>query len=1100
MSVLLLASSYPAVAQVLYGSIVGTIQDASGAVVPGARVTVTNKATGFSREVLSDGNGNFSIASIPTGIYSVGASANGFKTVNRDRIEITINSTSRQDFSMEVGATTDQIMVEASTVALQTDRSETRTEISTKVVQELPLNSYRNYQALLNLAPGATPAATQNSVTDTPGRALRTFVNGTATNNNVTRLDGATNINIWLPHHVAYVAPAETVAEVNIATSGLDAEQGMAGGAAITVASISGTNVLHGAAWEYHENQELKARSYFQPTNTPNARYTLNIFGAKLGGPIIKNKLFYFAHAEWTRQRTGGQSFFTLPDAAIRSGNFSNYIAANGAGTIFDPATGNADGSGRTAFPGNQIPVSRMSPQALKVLALVPLANNEGSRVFDASSRTYSNNHFVNGTGVLDRGNYDGKLNWNRNEKHTMFVKYSMLQATSGGVFGLGAAGGGGVGGDPGLGDTHQYLATVGTNYTISPTMLFDATFGLTRMDQTAQGPDFGKNYGTDVFGIPGTNGSSPLQSGLPAFSFTSFSSYGQTATWMPLERHERSYTFTTNLSIIKSKHEIRLGFDAVHHGLNHNQPELDNPRGAFTFGGGLTANRGGVAANMYNSYAQFLLGLPTAMSKSLQYELMTTSEWQLGVYLRDRWQVTRKLTFNLGVRLERYPLMTRGDGKGLELLDPSTMKIYLGGRGSTPENPGIKVQPFFVAPRIGFAYRATEKTVVRAGYGMTIDPLPFSRPLRGAYPLTVASTFQGADSFTPYQNLVTGSLATGIPPVVGPDLSSGVITLPPTIDNRSPYSKIVRGYVQSWNATIERRLNNSLVGSVAYVGTQSTNVLGDRDINAAAPGAGNNGRPYYAQFGRNRDLRMWDGWMGAHYHGLQGSLSGNVAKGLFLKGAYTYSKAINMTDEDGWVSVNWNWGPTINRNVATAGYDRTQMFQMGFLYEIPFGKGKQFFKDNKFVDGVLGGWQFGGIYSAYSGTPFTVTADGGLLNAPGSLQTADQIGNFVYLNGKGSNTPYFSATNFAHPGTRFGTTGRNRFRGPGVANLDANLIKTIKVQERINIQFRAEAANLSNTPRFANPNANLNGSNFGFVTASAGGERQLRFGLRVAF
>lgn len=245
----------PAAAQVLYGTIVGTVEDATGASVPSAKVSVIEKATGFSRDAVSDGSGNFSIPSLPIGNYTVKVTANGFKSLTREGMELTANTTARVDLKLEIGAVSEQVTVEASAVQLQTDRSDSKTEITSAIVTELPLNQYRNYQALINLVPGATPAATQNSSTDTPGRALRSFVNGTATNNNVTRLDGAININLWLPHHVAYVAPSETVDNVNISTSSFDAEQGMAGGAAMTVITRSGTNQLHGAAWEYHENE-----------------------------------------------------------------------------------------------------------------------------------------------------------------------------------------------------------------------------------------------------------------------------------------------------------------------------------------------------------------------------------------------------------------------------------------------------------------------------------------------------------------------------------------------------------------------------------------------------------------------------------------------------------------------------------------------------------------------------------------------------------------------------------------------------------------------------------------------------------------------------
>ena len=353
---LLLVAVPAAQAQVLYGSLVGTVEDSSGAVVPNAKVTITEVATSLSRDGQTDDRGRYSFPSIPSGTYTVRTTASGFKTVVRENVEVTVNSVARVDLKLELGTIAETINVQESAISLQTEKADTRTEIAQKIVLALPLSQYRNYQALLNLTPGASPAATQNSATDTPQRALRTFVNGTATNNNVTRLDGATNLNVWLPHHVAYVAPSETVEAVNVVTSSFDAEQGMAGGAAMTVVSISGTNEFRGAAWEYHENQKLKSEPFFRPSNYVKPRYTLNIFGAKVGGPIIKNKLFFFGHYEGMRQGLGATSLLSVPNAALKTGDFSAYSTL-----IYDPLTGNTDGTARTPFSGNRIPVNRIS-------------------------------------------------------------------------------------------------------------------------------------------------------------------------------------------------------------------------------------------------------------------------------------------------------------------------------------------------------------------------------------------------------------------------------------------------------------------------------------------------------------------------------------------------------------------------------------------------------------------------------------------------------------------------------------------------------------------------------------------------------------------
>ena len=292
-------------------------------------------------------------------------------------------------------------------------------------------------------------------------------------------------------------------------------------------------------------------------------------------------------------------------------------------------------------------------------------------------------------------------------------------------------------------------------------------------------------------------------------------------------------------------------------------------------------------------------------------------------------------------------PLMTRATGKGIERLDPETNLVYLGGRGNQPKNVGIDVSHTLFAPTLGIAYRLDDKTVIRTGFGLNFDPLPFSRPLRGFYPLTINNSYQPVNGYS-----YSRTLAQGIPAPDLPDLSTGIIPLPTTADMRSPYAGTLhRGYTESWNFTIERKLPLDLLTTVAYVGTQSVHLLADRDINASSPGLGAAGRPYYQKFGRNLATNMWDGYLSSDYHSLQTSLRKSLSKGLMLQGAYTWSKAINMTDDDGWASVGWNWGPVFKRNRAAAGYDRTHVFQMGWVYQLPFGKDKQFV--NKGVHGA---------------------------------------------------------------------------------------------------------------------------------------------------
>jgi hypothetical protein len=1079
-------------AQVLYGSVVGAIQDQTGAVVPNVSITITNKQTGLQREATSDTQGNYSISNILPGTYSVTTKVAGFRSLTRENVEVSAGTTARVDFNLEVGQVTEQVTVAASAVQLQTDRSDTSTTITSKPVETLPLNQYRNYQALINLVPGATPAGFQNSATDTPGRALTTNVNGTPRNMNTTRLDGAVNVNIWLPHHTAYVAPSEAVAEVNVATTALDADQGSAGGAAITVITKSGTNDLHGSAWEYHNNQHMKSRPYFMPAQQDKPRDTMNIFGATLGGPIVKNKLFYFGHYEGTRHRFGNTGIYDVPSARIRTGDFTQAFFPTTSTTvtpIYDPLTGDSEGRGRTQFPGNVIPANRISPITQKILQNLPGPNLAGLEV---------QNFAAGATGIFDRNNYDYKINFNRNEKHQIWGKSSFLKANVTGVPLFGELVGPAIVQDPGTGDTFVQVHTFGHTYSLTPTLLLDQNFGYTRMTQSVIGTDYGTNWGSEVFGIPGTNGPDIRQSGMPNFNF-GFSNVGLASTWMPVWRKEQSYTHDTNLNWIKGAHDIRFGFNYVRHALDHWQPEIANPRGNFDFNGNVTALNGGPTANFYNTFAAFLLGQVGGMSKSLQYIDMTGRETQMGWYIRDRWQVSRKLTLTLGARLNYYPLMKRADS-GLELYNPSTNIVTFTGYGNVPVNEGLSINNPLFAPSIGFAYRMTEKTVVRSGYGLTWDPLPFSRPLRGFYPLTVAANFVAPNTWVP-----VGTLAQGIPAFTGPDLSAGSAPLPPTVDMRSPWGEINRGYIQSWNFTVERELPSNFVVSAAYVGTKSTNLLADRNINSGMPGTATTDLPLARAFGRRIATNMWDGYLSSNYHSLQATINRQFSNGLLLKGAYTWSKAINMTDDNGWAGVSWNSPEVFYRNRALAGFDRKHIFQMAYVYELPIGKGRKWVNSGP-AAWILGNWGINGVFYAFTGTPFTV-GSGVACNCPGNTQTAMQVKPEVEKIGEyGPGKKYYDPTAFSqaasvHPVNTFGNSGRNILRNPGRIGTDLSLARIFPIGERFRFELRGDAFNLTNTPWFAGPSTSVSSATFMEIRGTNNlSERQIRVGGVLRF
>src|SRR3989449_5561321 len=344
LSFLALICAQFAQAQVLYGLVSGTVTDQSGAGVPKAHAVVTNRATGVAREADADDNGNYTIPAVAPGEYDLKVTASGFKPLTQTNLTVGANTVTNGDAKLQVGTMSEQVTVEASVVNLQTEKTDLHTELSEKAILNMPLNQYRNFQTLINLVPGATPGRFQNAIADTPERALSTNINGTNRNNNNTRVDGAADVFVWLPHHAVYIPPAETVQEVNISTNNFDPEQGMTGGAAITVITKSGTNQYHGVGFEYFQNQALRARQFFETGAKGESK--LNDFGGTFGGPIKKDKLFFFGSYNGTYERDNRNTgLVTLPTAAIRAGDFSS------TGTnIYDPTTGNPDGTGRSQF------------------------------------------------------------------------------------------------------------------------------------------------------------------------------------------------------------------------------------------------------------------------------------------------------------------------------------------------------------------------------------------------------------------------------------------------------------------------------------------------------------------------------------------------------------------------------------------------------------------------------------------------------------------------------------------------------------------------------------------------------------------------------
>ncbi|MGH9800821.1 MAG: carboxypeptidase regulatory-like domain-containing protein, partial [Blastocatellia bacterium] len=505
-------------AQVLYGSMVGNVVDNNGAAVPNATVKITNKATNQSRDAVTNSEGAYNFSTVQTGIYEITVGKTGFKTSARSNVEVTLNSITRSDISLEVGQVSETVSVTADAVLLQTDRAEVRAELTSKTLLNLPIPPGRNYQQLFRTLPGINPPNNAHSIPTNPSRALQYNVNGTSSSSNNVRIDGASQYNIFLPHVTAYVPSLEAIETVNVVTNNFDAEQGLAGGAAINVQIKSGTNKLHGSAFEYHDNGLTKARPWnLTPINgvaQDKPKRVYNQFGGTLGGHIIKDKLFYFGSFEGTNDRQLGARFLTLPTAEMRRGDLS------GAGlSIYDPATGNANGTNRTAFTGGVIPTARLDPIAQFILKDLPLPNRTG----------FTNNFYGTAPYVYDKKTLDTKVNYNINSKFTTYGRFSFLtyQQLNPGLLGPLDGQAAAQGGNTGVGSGKTYGVTVAGVYTVNSNFIIDANVGYTKQGTSSEQGFLDKKIGLDVLKIPGTNGTRDFENGWPRFRISGFANLG---------------------------------------------------------------------------------------------------------------------------------------------------------------------------------------------------------------------------------------------------------------------------------------------------------------------------------------------------------------------------------------------------------------------------------------------------------------------------------------------------------------------------------------------------------------------------------------------
>ena len=1096
-------------AQAVKGALLGTISDTSGAAAAGATVTATETRTNISVNTVTNNDGNYVFANIKDGVYRVEATLKGFKKVVRDNVTVDVNTTVRVDLALQVGELTETVTIEAGAAAiLQTDRADTGRLLESKQVSELPLGFNRNFQGLLITVPGATRPTRPHSQFFNSQDSLESKVNGQSRMSNNFQIEGVDD-NEKTGLLQVYIPAADAIETVSIATSNFDAEFGRAGGAVSNVTLKSGTNDIHGSGFFFGNNNNgwLQAGDYFTHTTAP-THYRQA--GATIGGPIKKNKLFYFGDYQYTTDTRGVVNRLVVPYPEWFGGNFSNSPT-----TIYDPATGNTtDGTGRTAFANKIIPSNRISPISKKLLSFLQAPNIPNAAL--GTPNFIFNEVFEKKTHA-----FDTKVNYNINEKNTLSYRFSfqqpkVFQPSAYGIYG-GPNSGGGFGGT----GTQNTISTA-ANYTrtFTPTLILEARFGISWYHNVAVSQADGLKTSTDV-GIPGVNLDN-FSSGLTTITISQFT--GPVLGFvnsLPWDRGEKTYIGAGIITKLWGNHSLKFGEEGRHNrDLLTQLQDAGGVRGEFQFNGGRTAIPSDTAAQngIANAFAAFLLDQPSLYRRDLKiFDKVGTQHYAFFTFAQDTWQATQKLTLNFGMRHEWYqPLIGLVDKGGLSNYNPLNNTELVAGYGDIPQNVGVKGTKKNFVLRSGAAYRLNEKTVIRGGYGGSIVPFP-DNSYAFNFPVKQNNVFNPANNF-----VAVGSLATGFStPSIFDIPSSGIIDASlPILRNSSLYyapPTLREGKLHSYNVAFQRQLPWNFSVDAAYVGNVGRGILATLDLNAAnalglatvnaTTGAYNDNpaRPLFPTYGRTASVTTRVP-TDTHYNSFQIKVDRRFTKGLLITSNYTLGRGISASgDDNGGISTPAN--PKLD--VGRTGFDRTHSFSSSFVWQLPFAS-----KTKGLVKAALDGWQYTGILVIQSGTPLDFTTDATNLHAPGNTQRPNLTGDIQILGGFGPGQLWLDKSVFqtparALPGKNdpnatyapFGQLTRNStINGPGYWNLDSSIFKKFKFTERIGGEIRADVFNIFNHPNPGNPNTSVTAATFGQITGVASSSRQVRFGARVTF
>jgi hypothetical protein len=1097
-SVLALAASLSAIpssasAQAVTGTLLGNITDSSGGSVPGVTVTATEVQTNVSRTAVTNESGFYLFSSLSNGKYSVTAELQGFKKVIRENVEVAVNTTIRVDLTLEVGAMSESVSVTAESPLLQTDRTDTGRLIESKMVTDIPLTFNRNFQGLLVTVPGATRPHRDHSAFFNSQDSLSTEVNGQSRLANNTMIEGVDD-NQKTGLLQVIIPAADALETVSVVTSNYDAEFGRSGGAITNVTIKSGTNQFKGTAFVFGNNQSTVAGDYFTHTKAP-TKFVNS--GFTFGGPIAKNKLFFFGDYQRTIDNAGYTVRTTVPTAAMRAGDFSAVSQK-----IYDPLTGDIGGNNRVPFANNQIPADRISPIAQQLMKFIPLPN--------ISAPLGQNNFVQDQTREKTTDGFDAKVNYTPNQRDQMSARLSFMRPVvfDPGVFGQ--YGGPANGGFAGTGTNTSYSTALTWTRVLSKSTVFDVRGGLNYYRNTTISTGDGLTTSKDI-GIPGAN-LDTFTSGISTIDIGSYTGpsphngpiLGFSAS-QPWDRSEKTFNVVTSLTRLFSSHTVKVGGEwRKNRDILLQTQDAGGPRGRFAFnasGTGSPAESATTNSNIANTFASFLLDWPNTVQRDLKViDQPGTRHWAMAAFIQDKWQARSNITVDLGLRWEYYHPLEGVLGQGtLSNYDPTTNTLHVAGFGGTDE--ALNVKSFFknFGPRTGVSWRLNDKNVLRAGYGASAIPFPdnryaFNYPVKQNYAGSAANGFQRA-----------GSMAAGFPaPALQSIPSDGIIAVSGSLQNSTfdviP-STLHEATLHSWNVAFQHQLPYGFTADVAYVGSKGVNLVMDLDTNASLIyGSGNAGRPQFAQFNRTGTTRTRTNQGKSRYNGLQVKIDRRFLNGFLITNSYTLGRSMDLANE------NTSIGTPIDFNLswARSDTDRLHNYVLSSVYELPWGPNKRWLKEG-LLGKIIGGWQVSGLFDAQSGQALTIGGNGTLLNTPGNTAFANLTGDNKVLGGLGPGLLYFDPTVYSLPaaGVQGNMKRHSGPEGPGFWQLDGSLFKRFQISGSKYAEFRVDAYNVTNSVRWANPNTGFStatGNTFGQITGTTGGQRSIRFGGRFAF